>query len=246
MRSTRKKLKLKAILSLSIILLSFSGYALSYLPLTLEQAVKGATLIVHGTVMANQTVQTQMGIYTTSTFRVHESLKGSPGHTIYIKQSGGKVKELTQAVIGAINIQEGEEWVLFLTPIESAKTDEQQKTVYRIMVGSNTARQVIRDETGTKIIKTRPPKIVKRKPTKNPLLTLTKLHAKTGKIEQGQSEQTQPTKALSPKKSISILSHQDKTETLTRKAPKPFTLKSHLERLKKAIDDSQAPATPTH
>lgn len=91
--------------------------------LTIEEMTARAPVVIHGTARRNQVGWTEgkRGIWTWTEIEVHEALKGSQRRTVLVKQPGGAIGELHQAVSGAALFAEGEELVLFLEPAVDEK-----------------------------------------------------------------------------------------------------------------------------
>ncbi|MAD61436.1 MAG: hypothetical protein CMH49_08005 [Myxococcales bacterium] len=250
------KIKRQTSIILSLFFSSLlSGQALSLIKRSQDEVIREADLIVHGTVMKAKTHSTDQGIYTLNTVRVHENLKGQSSHTIYIYQSGGVHKGLSQRIIGQASLNEGEEWILFLSSLQNTSrskemlTDHQiQAPIYRILSGPFASKQVSTNLQGHKSVRldrSQPTgqfkpthqqgnslKLVKVKPS--PKL---QLKAPSFKINpKSKPGQTSPTKGYSS----------------TVQAPKPKSTKhiqafsSYVDQLKTLIDRSLAPRAPTH
>ncbi len=91
---------------------------------TLDAMAKRVPLIVRGRVARSVSAwdAEKRTIWTWTEVTVTEALKGKPGGLVLIKQPGGEVGEMGQAVAGAATFKEGEDCVLFLepAPLESA------------------------------------------------------------------------------------------------------------------------------
>ena len=98
-----------------------SAQALTVTQRSQDEVIRASDLIVHGTVMQTQTHYTEQGVYTLSTIRIHSGLKGQSSHTLYVYQSGGTYKGLSQRIIGQALLKEGEEWVLFLSTLPNTE-----------------------------------------------------------------------------------------------------------------------------
>ncbi len=86
--------------------------------LTMEELTAQAPLVVHGTVhrVESSWDDGRAKIWTWSEVVVRETLKGPRFTTVLVKQPGGVVGELGQAVAGVARFAPGEEVVLFLEP----------------------------------------------------------------------------------------------------------------------------------
>ena len=216
--------------------ISHSALALTIVQESIEDRIRHSELIVHGTVMKVETITDQKRVYTISTFRVHEALKGTATHTLAIRQVGGTYKGLSQVVVGMPILREGEEWVLFL---KSVQDPSKQKT-YHMLVNPHSARQIIKNGQGEKVLKaTR--QITK--PTTSP---------KTLKLVKVNTQPTLQLKAPIHKKTVSSTSTlADQKLKIHNKiklvSPQSQTsLAQYLKELKTSIDRSLAPKSPTH
>ncbi|MBM2841742.1 MAG: hypothetical protein HW412_2270 [Bacteroidetes bacterium] len=93
-----------------------AGIALSLTveKLSLERMARESHTIVHGTVLSSYSQWEDKNIYTYTTIRVTESLKGNRGSSITVKQLGGTVGEIGQEISGTPRLHQGEDVVLFL------------------------------------------------------------------------------------------------------------------------------------
>ncbi len=87
-------------------------------PMSLKQLAVSADAIVHGRVLQSETIwnENKTRIFTLTTVRVTEEWKGALGDEkeLVIRQVGGSIGPITQAVAGNAVFQRDEELVLFL------------------------------------------------------------------------------------------------------------------------------------
>ncbi|MDP2276532.1 MAG: hypothetical protein Q8K32_37710 [Archangium sp.] len=85
---------------------------------TLDAMAQRVPLIVRGRVARSVSAwdAEKRTIWTWTEISVTDAIKGKPGGLVLIKQPGGEVGELGQAVAGAATFKEGEDCVLFLEP----------------------------------------------------------------------------------------------------------------------------------
>jgi len=82
--------------------------------ISLERLTRSSQLIVRGEVLRSFSRWEDKNIYTYTTVRVVESLKGDGQSEITVKQMGGTVGEISEVISGAPELTNGEEVVLFL------------------------------------------------------------------------------------------------------------------------------------
>jgi hypothetical protein len=82
----------------------------------LERLTRESGVIVRGVVMTTGGRWEGNNIYTVTTVRVTDRLKGTVGETITVTQLGGTVGEVSAEVPGTPVLRAGEDVVLFLTP----------------------------------------------------------------------------------------------------------------------------------
>ena len=250
------KIKRQASIILSLFFSSLlSVQALSLIKRSQDEVIREADLIVHGTVMKAQTHSTDQGIYTLNTVRVHKGLKGQSSHTIYVYQSGGVHKGLSQSIIGQASLNEGEEWILFLSSLPNTNRSKEvltnhqiQAPLYRILSGPFASKQVSTNLQGHKSVRlshSQPTgqfkpthqqgnslKLVKVKPS--PKL---QLKAPIFKLNpKDKSGHRSATKAHSP----------TTQESKPKSAKRIQAFNNYIDQLKTAIDRSLAPRAPTH
>ena len=90
------------------------GVSLTVENISLERMTNESHTIVYGTVLSSYSQWEGGNIYTYSTIRVRESLKGNNGSTVLVKQLGGTVGEVGQEVSGSPKLHRNEDVVLFL------------------------------------------------------------------------------------------------------------------------------------
>jgi hypothetical protein len=98
--------------------------AATVVPQSVEQLTDRATVVVRGTVEAQQSAFAEgvAGIYTFSQVRVTEALKGAPGVSIRVRQAGGTVGNKSVSLPGDAVLTSGEDVLLFLhCPAEKAE-----------------------------------------------------------------------------------------------------------------------------
>ncbi len=82
--------------------------------ISLERMTQESHTVVYGTVLSSRTQWEGNNIYTYTTLRVKESLKGEKGSTLTVKQLGGTVGEISQEISGSPTLGRNEDVVLFL------------------------------------------------------------------------------------------------------------------------------------
>ena len=104
--------------------LAAPAYGANVLPLYLEEIVDTATTAFEGKCTANRTERDPASglIVTYTTFEVRDTLKGSPGSTLTIKQIGGTLPDqgVQYRVSGVPTFEVAQEYVVFLAGVSSA------------------------------------------------------------------------------------------------------------------------------
>lgn len=103
------------------LLLPLIASATVVMELTVEEMTARAALVVRGTVQGSKAVQVDGSIWTLTTITVTEKLKGAGTARITVKQPGGVVAGIRQAVSGTARFTEGDDVVLFLEPTNEAQ-----------------------------------------------------------------------------------------------------------------------------
>jgi hypothetical protein len=100
----------------ALLLLGLPAAATTMLRLDLPALAQGADTVVHGTVrrVESRWSGDRRRILTDVEIQVTEALKGQPGSTVLLIQSGGKVGDIGQAVHGTASFTPGEEVVVFM------------------------------------------------------------------------------------------------------------------------------------
>ncbi|MDH4068885.1 MAG: hypothetical protein OEV30_00520 [Ignavibacteria bacterium] len=88
--------------------------ALTVAAISLDQLTNDSDLIVHGTVLSSHSTWEDQSIYTYTTIRVTETLKGPSETEIVVKQLGGAVGDTRAEIDGSPVLNPGDELVLFL------------------------------------------------------------------------------------------------------------------------------------
>lgn len=125
---------------------------------SIEEVAASAPVVVHAIVRQSQSAWADGGhIWTWTELSVTEALKGKPGTVILVKQPGGVVGPIGQAVSGAAKFEVGEEVVVFL---EKA-TDEANVYVVRGLAAGKVRfatvlgqRRALRELDGLNLMKT--------------------------------------------------------------------------------------------
>jgi hypothetical protein len=91
------------------------GLSLTVENISLERMARESHAIVYGTALSSYSQWEGKSIFTYTTIRVKESLKGENGATIVVKQMGGHVGDIGQEVSGSPQLHRNEDVVLFLT-----------------------------------------------------------------------------------------------------------------------------------
>jgi len=92
--------------------LSLSGATLE--EMSLDDLTLKSTSIVRGTAGESRAARVGPLIYTFTTFRVAENLKGEPVHEVEIALPGGRIGELSQHFGGVPRLEAGAEYLVFL------------------------------------------------------------------------------------------------------------------------------------
>jgi hypothetical protein len=89
-------------------------------PVDVGQLTRRADLVVHGSVTARSTVWIGRVIYTVYDVLVQETLKGAPRTSVSVAVVGGARGNVRLTVPGAPDLQNGEQLVVFATPLQGA------------------------------------------------------------------------------------------------------------------------------
>ncbi len=94
-------------------------------PVSLEEKCQYASLIVYGEVTSSETTWDDKhdNIYTISTLKVYESIKGNPIGTLQLAVQGGQVGDRIQMNSNTPRLEEGSEGVFFLKPSSAIFND---------------------------------------------------------------------------------------------------------------------------
>lgn len=113
--STRKAFS--GLLLAAACLAAAPGWAVTAPAMSLDVLVEKADIIFIGTVIDRVSAwnQEHTRIYTRTTFRVHETLKGATGETIVVETFGGVVGETGMAAAGMPFFQVNDKELLFIT-----------------------------------------------------------------------------------------------------------------------------------
>lgn len=103
-----------------ICLLAATALPLTVEKLSLERMTGESHTIVYASVVSAYAQWEGRNIYTYTTLRVRETLKGEPGHTITVKQLGGSVGEIAQEISGSPRLRPDDDVVLFLVRWQNA------------------------------------------------------------------------------------------------------------------------------
>jgi PKD repeat protein len=98
------------------ILAVFQAQATTIVMPTDEQLVAKTPLIVVGTVVGSEAVERGGQIWTETILNVEQSLKGSSGKSITVREVGGVIGDRITKIFGAPEYQAGERVMAFLTP----------------------------------------------------------------------------------------------------------------------------------
>ncbi len=262
------KLKRQTIISLSLFFSSLlSVQALSLIQQSQDELIRSADLIVHTTVMKTETHSggSQQFAYSISTLRVHSALKGQSSHTLYVYQSGGVFKGLSQHIIGQELLKEGQEWTLFLAPMpknerteQIFKTHPKYETLYRLISGPLASQQVFTDKQGHKSVKLGTNSTKNRQGVSTgthgtqqekakPSLKVVKVKTRPKLQLKAPIFKLKPsTKAHSEASPKARSKTQPKTQPKKQVQIKSKAFKLYIDELKTAIDRSLAPKIPTH
>ena len=90
-----------------------SALASVILPLSLDELIDRADVVVHGKVVAQDSAWEGGRIVSRSRVRVEGALKGAPGREVVLRSQGGVVDGIGQKVYGEASFAVGEELVVF-------------------------------------------------------------------------------------------------------------------------------------
>lgn len=101
---------------LAALLSPAAAHAMVSLPADFTEVVTGSALIVHGRVtgVRAQATEGRRSIETIVTLSVTEPLKGRPGATVVFRLPGGQLGRYRRVVVGAPQLAQGDEVVVFL------------------------------------------------------------------------------------------------------------------------------------
>jgi hypothetical protein len=108
---------LPALLGATFLLFGAPASATVYLPADFAEMVTASTFIVHGRVVDTRSEPTadRRAIATYVTVTVAQPLKGRPGEAITFRVPGGQIGRYRRVVVGAPELEPGDEVILFLT-----------------------------------------------------------------------------------------------------------------------------------
>ncbi len=92
-----------------------AAMALTVEKVSLQRMTQDSRLVVHGKILSSYSQWEGNNIFTYTTVRVVESLKGDASQTVIVKQVGGTVGEQTSEITGTPKLVRNEEVILFLT-----------------------------------------------------------------------------------------------------------------------------------
>ncbi len=114
MRSRVSQIRAGLFLLAGLLCLVHAAVPLTVERISLERLTRSSQLIIRGNVLRSVSRWEDRNIYTYTTVRVLESLKGEAQPEITVKQMGGTVGEISEVISGAPELENGEEVVLFL------------------------------------------------------------------------------------------------------------------------------------
>ncbi|MGM0557495.1 MAG: hypothetical protein ACQEVA_14015 [Myxococcota bacterium] len=91
-----------------------SATAATVLRLDMQSLVANSDKIVYGTVESVESRLEKGRVYTYTSIKVDQSLKGDPGESLMIRQLGGETEELATWVAGMPRFSEGEQVITFV------------------------------------------------------------------------------------------------------------------------------------
>lgn len=129
-----------------VLLLCLSASATTMLSVGLPELTRSADTIVQGTVRRVESRWSGDGrrIVTDVELQVSEALKGQPGNSVLVTQSGGRVGDLGQKVSGEASFALGEEVVVFL--------ERRGVQGFRVLGMAQGKYQVQRSPDGTRVM----------------------------------------------------------------------------------------------
>jgi hypothetical protein len=99
---------------LACIMLVNEAVPLTVAKISLEEMTSRSNLVIYGTVVSAHSQWEGKAINTYTRVRVQETLKGTDGEFVTVKQMGGRVGDITDEVTGSPELTQGEDVVLFL------------------------------------------------------------------------------------------------------------------------------------
>lgn len=113
---------------LAIVAIARMASATTIVMPTDEQLVAKSPLIVRGTVVSSTPVERNGAIWTETTIRVEETLKGSAQGEVIVRELGGVIGDHITKIYGAPEYSEGQRVLAFLTP--TSRGDYQTTDLY--------------------------------------------------------------------------------------------------------------------
>jgi len=99
---------------LACIMLVNEAVPLTVAKISLEEMTARSNLVIYGTVLSAHSQWESKAINTYTRVRVRETLKGTDGEFVTVKQMGGRVGDISDEVTGSPELIQGEDVVLFL------------------------------------------------------------------------------------------------------------------------------------
>ena len=106
--------KLSKILLVAAALLAVPVFATTVKKMDLQELVKVSDAIAQGTVESIETRWEDQAIYTYTSIRVDESIKGGPRRAYLVRHAGGTIGALTLDAPGTPKFKQGDQVVVFL------------------------------------------------------------------------------------------------------------------------------------
>lgn len=208
--------------------------ALTYRPITLDQAVRHSELIIFGTVIKQEGLERAGRLFTRSTLRVHQSIKGTSSTEIVVEQVGGERGGIKTVISGAPTLQLSQQWVLFLRAAPAPREKQPEENTWVITGGEHGATQITRRSRDGELI-------VKRDRQVQPVI---KLRPRLMKVKG--LAQVPPTEQVKTVDRATAPSSTPEPSSDTSSVSDAVSLDTYLETLKASVTRSQAPLHPTH
>ena len=125
--------------------------ATTLMRMSIEKMAHTAEVVVRARCVSNATGWDAGEIWTTTTFQIEETWKGTPPATIIVRLLGGRAGNLTATVDGVPRFQTGEVVVLFLERTARGEFSivSWKQGTFRISLKQNTSEETVTQDTAT-------------------------------------------------------------------------------------------------